>query len=107
MLLKGQSKVLFSYRRNQSSTDVKESSGTNARHRVIVNIFYETVELFAMFGQMPKKFVNSASELQCLKEERDVMKQNSTGERPIYLIGHPVSCVSDGEQMTEMLQQND
>ena len=75
MLLKGQSKVLFSYRRNQSSTDVKESSGTNARHRVIVNIFYETVELFAMFGQMPKKFVNSACELQCLKEERDVMKQ--------------------------------
>ena len=75
MLFKRQSKVLFSYCRNQSSTDVKESSGTNARHRVIVNIFYETVELFAMFGQMPKKFVNSASELQCLKEERDVMKQ--------------------------------
>jgi hypothetical protein len=29
-----------------------------------------------MFGQMPKKFVYSASELQCLKEERDVMKQS-------------------------------
>jgi hypothetical protein len=76
MLFKGQDKVLSSYRRNQSSTNMKESSGTNARHRVIVNIFYETVELFAMFGQMPKKFVYSASELQCLKEERDVMKQN-------------------------------
>jgi hypothetical protein len=54
---------------------MKESSRTNARHRVIVNTFYETVELFAMFGQMPKKFVNGASELNCLKEERNVMKQ--------------------------------